>query len=235
MPRIEQLVVEYPPAAYVLEGDTWVNVGGADFSNLGQYQQIDLGSNYTGFFLESSIDLAGFFLDEDTVLVPQAYLIQDPGFYKAVTASGNYSGSQGVMYAMEICSTRKLDMQTIFADLFVSQTYAGSPLSIYDKQQIVIGELRSLMPNLPVYDPNTLAAVNSPGVSVLNRQSSFGYTEKIANKAVYCYRCILPYLSNDADTFVIPPLRMRLEVAVDKVSAPEFIFALKRNVELNQV
>ena len=46
---------------------------------------------------------------------------------------------------------------------------------------------------------------------------------------------MLPYLTGDGDNFVCPGLRMRIEVGVDTVSSPEYIFALKRNVELNQV
>lgn len=135
---------------------------------------------------------------------------------------------------MEIVSTRRLDMTSVFTDLFISQTTPGMPLSIYDKQQVVVRELRAMMPNLPQFDPNTLAPINSPGISVMNRQSSFGYTEAIANQDVYCYRCILPLLQDDGDLFTAPSLRIRMEVGVDSVSSREFIYALKRNIELDQ-
>ena len=161
------------------------------------------------------------------------YVIQDPGYYQAKTQDDSYTASAGLFQAIEIVSTRKLNMGTVFDDIFNTSTYPGNPFSIYDKQQIVLGEARSMMPNLPVYDPNTLAISNSPGFSVLNRASSFGYAEKIANKYLYCYRLLLPYLDGDGDTFLAPSLRMRLEVLVDKVSSAEYIFSLKRNVELD--
>lgn len=232
MPRSEQLVIEFPGLTYILEGDTWAPRAGLD-DRLTPYEQVTIAGNYTGFFMESTIDLAGFFLDEDTVLIPQMYVIQDPGFYQAKTGDDDYTSSQGLMQAIEIVSTRKLNMATVFSDIYNLSNLPGMPLSIYDKQQIVLGEERSLMPNLPTYDPNTLALVNSPGFSVMNRSSSFGYAEKIANQKIYCYRMILPYLDGDGDLFLAPPLRIRLEVMVDKVSSAEYIFALKRNVELD--
>lgn len=230
--RSEQLVVEFPPAAYTLEGERWVPTGGA--SDLGSYETISLGANFTGFFLESTIDLGGFFIEEDTVLIPEMYVIQDPGFYQAVQVANDYTGSRGLLYVMEIVSTRRLNMNTVFTDLFVSQTTPGMPLSIYDKQQVVVGEVRAMMPNLPQFDPNILAPINSPGISVMNRASSFGYTEGIANQTLFCYRCLLPYLQDPGDAFVAPSLRIRMQVAVDQVSSPEYIFTLKRNVELDQ-
>lgn len=233
MPRSEQLVMEFPPLSYVLEGDRWVERG-VD-PRLASYEQVPLSGLITGFYLESTIDLAGFYQDEDTVLIPQMYLIQDPGVYQAKTLTDNYVNSQGIMYVTEIVSTRKLDMSTVLRDMFNTLSYAGSPFSIYDKQQIVLGEDRVMMPNLPVYDPNTLALVNSPGIGVLNRQSSFGYAEKIANQKLFAYRIVIPFLSGDGDLFLAPPLRIRLEVLVDNVSSAEYVFALKRNVELNRV
>ena len=232
MPRSEQLVVEFPPCKYVLEGDLWKGQDGLD-TRLSTYDTVTIAGNYTGFFLESTIDLAGFFLDEDTVLIPQMYVIQDPGIYQAKTADDSYTGSAGFMYVVEIASTRKLNMSTVFSDIYNLGTFPGNNFSIYDKQQIVLGESRTMMPNLPIYDPNTLAVSNSPGVSVLNRASSFGYAEKIANQKLFLYRMLLPYLDGDGDSFLAPPLRMRMEVLVDKVSSAEYIFALKRNVELD--
>lgn len=232
MPRSEELVVTFPPVTYILEGDAWIPRGSLD-SRLASYEQVTIAGNYTGFFQETTIDLAGFFLDEDTVLVPQMYLTQDPGFYQARTADANYTGSQGLLQTMEIISTRRLNMSTVFTDLYGLSTVPGMPLSIYDKQQIVVGELRSMMPNLPAYDANTQQLINSPGFSVLNRESSFGYAQKIANQKVFAYRMLLPYLDGDGDYFLAPSLRMRLEVAVDKVSGTEYIYALKRNVELD--
>ena len=232
MPRSEQLVVEFPPCKYLLEGDTWKGQDGLD-TRLSTYDQVTIAGNYTGFFLESTIDLAGFFLDEDTVLIPQMYVIQDPGLYMAKTADDVYTGSAGFMYVVEIASTRKLDMPTVFSDIYNLGTFPGNSFSKYDKQQLVLGETRTMMPNLPIYDPNTLAISNSPGFSVLNRASSFGYAEKIANQKLFLYRMILPYLDGDGDSFIAPPLRMRMEVLIDKVSSAEYIFALKRNVELD--
>lgn len=232
--RNEQLVMEFPPLSYILEGDTWVPRSGLD-ARLTQYEVVDFNSgNYRGFAMESTIDLAAFFLEEDQVLIPQMYVIQDPGYYQAKTADDIYTNAQGLMQVTEIVSTRRLNLATVFSDMFNTSTVPGTPLSIYDKQQIVLGEERSMMPNLPVYDPNTLSLVNLPGFSVMNRQSSFGYAEKIANQKLFAYRLILPYLDGDGDLFVAPSLRIRMEVAVDKVSAPEYIFALKRNVELDQ-
>lgn len=233
MPRSEQLVVEFPPLNYVLEGDTWVDTGVDD--RLSKYRVIDFGASpYAGFALETTIDLAGFMQDEDTILVPQMYVIQDPGFYISKTGDDDYTNSAGLLILQEIVTTRRLNLNTVFNDLFFTLTSAGTPFSIYDKQQIVLGEDRALVPNLPVYEPAGGTLINSPGISVLNRQSSFGYTEKIANQKLFAYRLLLPLLDGDGDTIVAPPLRIRMEVAVDKVSAPEYIFALKRNVELDQ-
>ena len=232
--RNEQVVMEFPALTYILEGDTWVPRAGLD-TRLTQYEVIDFGfGNYRGFAMETTLDLAGFFQEEDTVLIPQMYVIQDPGYYQAKTADDIYTDAQGLMQVVEIVSTRQLNLQTVFSDMFNLLSQPGTPFSIYDKQQIVLGEERSMMPNLPVYDPNTLALVNLPGFSVMNRQSSFGYAEKIANQKLFGYRLIMPYLDGDGDLFVAPPLRIRMEVAVDKVSSPEYIFALKRNVELDQ-
>lgn len=233
MPRNEQLVVEFPPLNYVLEGGNWVNTG-VD-PRLDSYEVIDFGAApYAGFAMETTIDLAGFMQDEDTVLIPQMYVIQDPGFYLAKPGDDNYTNSAGLMILQEIVSTRRLNLNTIFNDLFFTLTSAGTPFSIYDKQQIVLGEDRAMVPNLPVYEPTGGTLINSPGLSVLNRQSSFGYTEKIANQKLFAYRLLLPFLDGDGDIIAAPPLRIRMEVAVDKVSAPEYIFALKRNVELDQ-
>ena len=232
--RSEQLVVEFPPCSYILEGDSWVPRAGLD-GRISNYTVVDFGASpYKGFVLESSIDLGGLFESDDTILIPQMYVTQDPGYYQAKTGDDAYTNSQGLMNVIEIISTRKLDMSTVFSDLFNTSTLPGQPLSIYDKQQIIVGELRAMMPNLPVYDPNTLALNNSPGFSVLNRMSTFGYAEKIANPRVFAYRMILPLLDGDGDLFLAPSLRMRLEVLVDKVSDAEYIFALKRNIELDQ-
>ena len=231
MPRSEQLTVDFPPMSYILEGGQWIPRGGLD-DRLTAYEQIQIAGNYYGFTMESTIDLAGFFLDEDTVLVPQMYVVQDPGLYQAKTASDIYTNSQGLLAAVEIISTRKLNMLTVCSDLYNTLTVPGMPLSIYDKQQIVLGESRYMMPNLPTYDPGA-GISNSPGFSVLNRSSSFGYAEKIANQKIYCYRIILPYLEGDGDYFLAPSLRLRMEVMVDKVSSTEYIYSLKRNVELD--
>ena len=231
--RNEQLVVEFPPASYTLEGTTWIP--GASDERLSSYSKTTISGNYTGFYMEQTIDLAGFFHEEDTVLLPQLYLIQDPGYYKCLPADNDFTNSAGLLQIVEIVSTRRLDMPTVFSDLFNLATLPGQPLSIYDKQQIVLGEERSMMPNLPVYDPTAATIINSPGFTVLNRSSSFGYAEKIANQKLFAYRLMLPYLTGDGDNFVCPGLRMRIEVGVDTVSSPEYIFALKRNVELNQV
>jgi len=230
--RNEQLVLDFPPLAAQLEGGQWI-VSGSDSRLLQYFPVTPTGTAITAWYLERQIDLGGFFVDEDTVLIPQMYLTQDPGLYAAISAT-DYASGRGLMAVTEIISTRKLDMQVVVDDISLLSTYPGMPLSIYDKQQIVVGEGRDLMPNIPAYDPNTLAIVNQPGISVLNRQSSFGYTEAIANQTLYAYRIIIPALEGEGDRLLVPSLRMRLEVGVDSVSSREFIYTLKRNVELDQ-
>ena len=235
MPRIEQLCVDFPAAAFTREGQgpegRWVpTTANTNWA----YTEVYIGGGFSAWYNETSIDVAGFMLEEDTVLIPQAYLIQDPGNYACITADDQYTNFQGLMTVVEIMSTRRLDMYEVATSLFNFGSAPGFPTSTYDKQQIVLGEQRDMVPNLPTYDPVTYAISNSPGLLQLNRQNSFGYAQKIANPRVFCYRMVIPFLTDDGDRFAIPPLRMRMEVAVDKVSQIEYIYSLKRNVELAQ-
>jgi len=229
--RSEQLTITFPPLAAQLEGDTWNPTGG--LTTIPYERKIPTASTISAWYMEQTIDLAGFFQDEDMVLIPESYLVQDPGFYVCRTADDNYTGTKGLFTIIEIVSTRSLNMQTTIDDIVLKGTYPGYSLSQYDKQQIVMGESREFQPTQPGYDP--LGALsNTPGLSVLNRQSSFGFTEYIGVNRIFIYRIMIPYIDGDGDNFFAPGARIRLNVSVDKVKDREYIYALKRNIELAQ-
>ena len=123
--RTEQLVVDFPPLVATLEGDQWVGQAGLDQRLFSYGQVTPTGTTLRAFFIERTIDIGGFFLDEDTVLIPQMYLIQDPGYYSAIKANEDYSSGAGLMQLVEIVSTRTFDMQTLVDDIVLNLTYPG--------------------------------------------------------------------------------------------------------------
>lgn len=226
MPRREQLEVTFPPIGgiYDAENNKWEQT-----QLYGLYKEETVGAA-TALYMETSIDLSGHMLDEDTVLRPRSYLIQDPGYYYTDT-QGLYTESQGYIYTMEIVATRRLNMNDIITSM-VYDRWPSDNFSEYDKQQIVIGEMRIWQPILPTYD--ALGNVsNTPGYCVLNRGGTFGYADLIGVDKLWCYRIVLPFCFNVDDEIVCPSLRIRIDVEVDHVDAKEFVYALKRNVELD--
>lgn len=229
--RSEQLTITFPPLGAQLEGDVWNPTG--ILTTIPYETIIPAGTTLTAWYMEQTIDLAGFFQDEDMVLVPESYLVQDPGFYVCKTADENYANTAGLFTIIEIISTRSLNMQTVIEDIVLKGSYPGYSYSRFDKQQIVMGESREFQPTQPGYDP--LGAIsNTPGLSVLNRQSSFGFTEYIGVNRIFIYRIMIPYIDGDGDNFFAPAARIRVNVSVEKVKDREYIYALKRNIELAQ-
>lgn len=230
---MEQLTAEFPPISLTVQDGQYLPI--APFTNL-KYTRIEAtGFTLPAFCMEQSIDLNGLMLEEDTVLIPKAYAIQDPGIYFCQIDNADYTFLLGSVQTVEIMSTRKLDLQQVVDDLILKISVPGSLESPYDKQQIIMGEQRIMMPATPAYDPVTLTIGNTPGLLNLNRQSTFGYAAKIANPRVFCYRILMPRLDFDTPgLFTAPPLRIRMEVEVQKTSEIEYIYALKRNTELHQ-
>ena len=191
----EQIQAEFPALGVQIVEGQYVPTG--TFSGIPYTRVEATGSTLAAFCMEQTIDLNGLMLEEDTVVIPKAYAIQDPGIYTCQTDDNQYTGLAGSLWAVEIMSTRKLYFQTVVDDIVIRGNLPGYHLSVYDKQQIIMGEYRLMLPTLPTYDPLTIALSNTPGAQYLNRQSTFGYTAKIANPRVFCYRILIPYMSID--------------------------------------
>jgi len=205
-------------ATYDLPNEAWLPTAQGSYHSgtIADAWQV-IGSTPSALAFETSLDLAGYELD-DLTIYPLFIGLQDPGIYAITDATS------GRMMIIDIVSQERLGLLTTIDEALYFNAMPGMSPTDVEFTQILSGQFRLAVGNTILADQSLMQTIQS---------SDFGSASPTSVRKLWLYRYIIP-LGTFTPTSIlkIPASRFVIRANIAKESELSYLMRQKRSYEL---